>query len=353
VGRNLCTVRPTLNFGIEIVNEQLAPLSPHNTTDQQTDRKQLTILCPCYNEQGVIILFFQRLLPVIRQLSDRYRVVVTFLNNASTDSTLPEILLLREQWPEVYVITMSRNVGYQRSLECGLRNSTGDCFIVVDTDCEDPPEMILQFIAHYEQGYEIVYGERVDRDEPEYLIAGRKFFYRLLKSVADEEIILDMAEFALFSSEVRDAIIQDSSSFPFIRSSISRVGFRRVGIPFKRELRIGGRTHYNIFGMTVFAAAGILSASTLLLRIPIYVLPFWTIILTALGTGVALTGSRWMAVAAALTFAIYVGSTLAFIALYVARNYKNTLQRPNAFIDRKLSFMQPAADTPQTRPPGH
>jgi glycosyltransferase involved in cell wall biosynthesis len=315
----------------------------------KSERKQLTILCPCYNEQGVITLFFRRLLPVITELSSRYSVVVTFLNNASTDGTLQEVLALRNTWPETYVITMSRNVGYQRSLECGLRNSTGDFFIFVDTDCEDPPEMILQFISRYEEGYDIVYGERVDREEPEYLIAGRKFFYRLLKSVADEEIILDMAEFALFSAEVRDAIMQDSSSFPFIRASIGRVGFRRFGIPFKRELRIGGQTHYNIFGMTVFALAGILSASTLLLRIPIYLLPAWTITLAVLGTAFAVTGSRWLAVFAALTFAIYVGSTIAFIALYVARNYKNTLHRPNAFIDRKRSFMQTQSNPLPTR----
>jgi dolichol-phosphate mannosyltransferase len=333
------------------VNDQLAS-GPRSDamTDQTAGRKQLTILCPCYNEQGVISLFFQRLLPVVQQLSGRYRVVVTFLNNASTDGTLQEILALRDAWADVYVITMSRNVGYQRSLECGLRNSTGDCFVFVDTDCEDPPEMILEFVEYHERGFEIVYGERVDREEPEYLIASRKFFYRLLKSVADEEIILDMAEFALFTNEVRNAIIQDSSSFPFIRSSISRVGFRRMGIPFKRELRIGGQTHYNIFGMTVFAIAGILSASTMLLRLPIYLLPFWTILLAALGAGFAMTGSRWMAVAGALTFAVYIGATLAFIALYVARNYKNTLQRPNAFIDRKLSFMQQAASEPRQIP---
>jgi polyisoprenyl-phosphate glycosyltransferase len=115
---------------------------------------------PLYNEQSVITLFFQRLLPVIRQVSDRYRVVATFLNNAYTDGTLPEILSPREQWPEICVITISLNVGYQRSLECGPRNSTGDCFIFVDTDFEYPPEMLLQFIEHCEHGYEIVFGER-------------------------------------------------------------------------------------------------------------------------------------------------------------------------------------------------
>jgi dolichol-phosphate mannosyltransferase len=301
----------------------------------------ITILCPVHNEDSVIPLFFARIQPVMQKLSQHYSVHLVFLNNASEDRTRQQIDKIREVWPVTYVITMSRNVGYHASLECGLRNAAGDLFVFIDVDCEDPPEMILDFVEKYEQGFDIVYGERVDRAESKAMKSARKFFYRLLRAVADDEIMLDMAEFSLFTKEVRDAILDENTSFPFLRASIARVGFRRAAIPFKRQKRIAGNTHYNLVRMSIFAVAGILSASTFFLRLPIYLLPFWLLSLLALGIGYASTHSLWMLVAACMIFAAYIGGTMAFTALYVARTYKNGLHRPNAFIDRSRSVLQP------------
>jgi len=300
----------------------------------------LTILCPVYNEEPVIPLFYERIHPVLVKLSERYSVDLVFLNNASTDGTLAEIEKVRKAWPATYVLTMSRNVGYHASLACGLRSATGDILVVIDVDCEDPPEMILQFAEKYEQGYDIVYGERVDREEAVFFKSARKLFYRLLYVVADEEIILDMAEFSLFTKEVRDAIADENTSFPFLRASIGRVGFRRAALPFKRRMRIAGNTHYNLMGMLMFAIGGILSASTLFLRLPIFLLPFCLIALTGLGIAYIETHSLWFLFAGFLMFAAYVGGTLAFTALYVARTYKNGLHRPNAFINHSRSILQ-------------
>lgn len=310
----------------------------------------LTILCPVYNEEQVIPLFFGRIRPVMEKLAPRYHVQLLFLNNASTDQSAQEIEHIREIWPATYLITMSRNVGYHASLECGLRNATGDLFVFIDVDCEDPPEMILDFVDKHEQGYDIVYGERVDRDESRAMKGARKLFYRLLHAVADEEILLDMAEFSLLTKEVRDAVLDECSSFPFLRASIARVGFRRAAIPFKRQKRIAGDTHYNLVRMSIFAIAGILSASTLLLRLPIYLLPFWFLTLLLLGAGYVATASPWYAIAAFLVFAAYLGATVAFTALYVARTYKNGLRRPNAFIDHSRSILQPVPGVESVRP---
>jgi glycosyltransferase involved in cell wall biosynthesis len=300
----------------------------------------LTILCPVYNEERTVPLFFERIRPVLAKLSDRYSVDLVFLNNASTDGTMEEIEKVRQAWPATYVITTSRNVGYHASLECGLRNARGDLLVFIDVDCEDPPEMILEFAEKHEQGYDIVYGERVDREEPALLNSTRKLFYRLLYMVADEEIILDMAEFSMFTKEVRDAIVEENTSFPFLRASIGRVGFRRAAIPFKRRKRIGGSTHYNLLSMSIFAVAGILSASTLFLRLPILLLPFCLLALAGLGAAYIQTQSPVFALAGILIFAAYVGGTAAFTALYVARTYKNGLQRPNAFINHGKSILQ-------------
>jgi len=309
----------------------------------------LTILCPVHNEERVIPLFFERLRPVLAKLSERYSVDLVFLNNASTDGTLTEIEKVRQAWPATYVLTTSRNVGYHASLECGLRNSRGDLLVFIDADCEDPPEMILQFAEKYEQGYDIVYGERVDREEPTVLKSARRLFYRLLYMVADEEIILDMAEFSLFTKEVREAIVNENTSFPFLRASISRVGFRRAAIPFKRQKRIGGSTHYNLMGLSIFAIAGILSSSTLFLRLPIFLLPFCLLALAGLGAAYIQTHSLWFLLAGLLIFAAYAGGTLAFTALYVARAYKNGLHRPNAFVNHSKSILQRPLDEEEGR----
>ena len=123
----------------------------------------LAILCPIYNEEAAIPLFVARILPVMRALEPGYRVRLVFLNNASTDDSLARIAGAKADWPETYVISMSRNAGYQASLECGLRHVEADIFVIIDVDCEDPPELISQFVATHERGFDIVYGERIER----------------------------------------------------------------------------------------------------------------------------------------------------------------------------------------------
>lgn len=307
----------------------------------KTELPHLTIVCPVYNEALVVPLFFARVKAVIDDLSARYRVDLLFLNNASTDGTFEVIDGLRQEYSYVYVITLSANVGYQRSLECGLRNARGEIITFIDADCEDPPEMISEFVEYYEQGYDIVYGERVDREEIRAIKWLRKLFYHIVRRLADEDFILYMAEFSLLTSEVRDAMLRDHNSFPFIRSSIARVGFNRVGIPYKRHRRIAGETHYNLFGMTIFAVAGLLSASTLALRLPIYFFPFWLVATAVLGTLQIETGSPWFLLTNALLACAYLGGTVAFTALYVARTYKNGLGRPNYVIHRRYTHLQP------------
>jgi dolichol-phosphate mannosyltransferase len=235
---------------------------------------------------------------------------------------------------------MSRNIGYQRSLDCGLRNAKGDLFVMIDVDCEDPPELLLEFAARHEEGFDIVYGIRADRHEKVVLKSTRKLFYRILKIVADEDIILDMAEFALFSSEVRNSILTESNSFPFIRASISRVGFKRVGISYCRQPRVGGKSHNNLKSLSAVAVAGILSASTLPLRLPVYFLPFWLLSLLLVGSRYVAAGTRLWAVTGCVLVAAYLGSSISFIALYLARTYKNGLRRPNSYIHLGNSVLQ-------------
>jgi dolichol-phosphate mannosyltransferase len=309
----------------------------------QMRRTRLTIICPVHNEEEAVPLFFGRVRRVIERIAASYQVELIFLNNASTDRTFEEIQSLRQANSGIYVVTLSSNVGYQRSLECGLQVARGDIIAFIDVDCEDPPEMIADFVRFHEQGYDIVYGERVDRDEARAVKLIRKLFYHIVRRVADEDIILYMAEFCLITSEVRDAVLADHNSFPFIRSSIARVGFNRIGIPYKRGKRIAGQTHYNLVGMAIFAAASVLSSSTLALRVPVYSLPVWLLVTGFLGALQIITGNYWLLLGNALLAATYLGGTLSFLSLYVARIYKNGLGRPNYTIYRRYTHLPPTS----------
>jgi dolichol-phosphate mannosyltransferase len=307
--------------------------------------KTLTVICSVYNEEQTIALFFERVAKVFAGLEGRYRTQLFFLDNGCTDRSLEVIRGLADAHPWVYVWVFSRNFGYQCAVDAGLRLCPGDLFVVIDVDCEDPPEMIPTFLAEHEKGYDIVYGERVDRPENAVLKAGRKLFYRLIRVVADDNFVLDMAEFGLITAEVRDAIVQDTNSFPFVRASIGRIGFRRKAIPYRRESRVAGRTHYNFAGLALFAIAGILSASTFPLRVATYLLPFLVAAMAALVVAGAAWDLAWTTPAiCALGFA-YCGYTLAATALYVARIYKNGLLRPNVIVRPQLCRL-PADATP-------
>jgi len=300
----------------------------------------LTIVVPVFNEAETIPFFFNRIRPVLSKIEENYKINLLFLNNASTDKTFDVISGLRESYEFVHLITLSSNVGYQKSVECGLRNAKGEIFVVIDVDCEDPPELILQFIEQYEMGFDLVYGIRADRSENKIMKLCRKFFYHVVRGVSDDEILLYMAEFALLTSEVRDATIASLDSFPFLRSSMARVGFKRIGIPYKRQPRIAGETHYNLYGMTVFAIASILSSTTLPLRLPLYLIPWWALVSVSFVWAYSISGASFYLILLTITSCIYIGGSLSAIALYLARTYKNGLQRPNYFIHKRYSFLQ-------------
>ncbi len=297
----------------------------------------ITVICPVYNESKAIPIFYERLSRVFARIEDTHTCNLLFVDNCSSDGTLDIIRGLRGLDPRVFFLGLSINVGYQRSMECGLRNAVGDFFVVIDVDCEDPPEMIEDFIKVQKQGFDIVYGERVDRTEGALIKGLRKVFYRVTRFISDEHFFVDMAEFCIITSEVRDALVQDMSSFPFIRASIGRVGFDYKGLPYKRHGRVAGKSNFNLYRMTTFAVAGILSSSTLPLRVMAYSFPFLLLVfigsLFAVGTGYE---SYFV-----FTILFYLAFGVMFNSIYIARIYKNGLGRPNAFFVQRKTERQP------------
>ena len=303
------------------------------------NRKPLvSIICPVYNEELAIPIFYERLTKTLAPIASRYDFEVIFTNNRSIDGTLAVIQALRQKDHSVQVVTLSRNFGYQASVLAGINYSIGDASIVIDVDCEDPPEMIPQFISKWEQGYDIVYGLRANRPEPRALIAMRKLFYRLLRLMADTDIVLDMAEFSLVSARVRSVMCDNKNTFPFLRAEIGYSGFLRHGITYDRQQRTIGKSYYNLWGMFMFAVAGILSVSTFPIRMAIYA---WPIIAMANGLLLVLdlTGMSASAFRILVALDLMYGVTLLTThGAYLARIYKNIIARPVFIIDWKLSY---------------
>jgi polyisoprenyl-phosphate glycosyltransferase len=298
-----------------------------------SQKKRVTIICPVHNEEEAIPLFYRRLQMVLANHREKYSFELLFSNNGSTDNTLKEIQKLSQTDPSVQYLTYSRNFGYQWSLIGALTHAKGDANIIIDVDCEDPPELIEKFLSGWAEGYDLVYGLRTSRPEPILLRAVRKIFYRLTRSIADSDFILDMAEFSLFTKRMKEVVLANKSTFPFVRAELGFAGFKRKGIPFVREPRICGKTHYNLWRMSQFAVGGILSSSTFLLRLAIYLgAPLFVLnLLTAVITPF-FPIPQWE------KFIGFINSSFSIlfitvICTYLARIYKNGVQRPLYIVD--------------------
>lgn len=303
-------------------------------------KKKISIICPVYNEEQTVPLFYRRLQQAIAALKKTYAFELVFTNNASTDGTLAEIQKLRKHDPNIEVLTFSRNFGYQSSILAGITHASGSAIIIIDVDCEDPPEMIPKFVKKWEEGYDIVYGIRGKRPEAYLVTAMRRWFYRILKFMADTDIILDMAEFSLISARVRDQIVKNSNTFPFLRAEIAFSGFSKFGIHYDREPRIIGKTHYNLYGMAVFAIAGILSISTFPLRFPLYSFPLLLLVNGALIAAGFWSGVNTYFSMALILDALFIAMVVSFQSIYIARIYKNGISRPVYIIDWDLSSLK-------------
>jgi len=313
--------------------------------------RRISIVSPVYNEELTVHPFYQRLAAALAPIADRYEFEIIFTNNRSSDRTAERVLELRASDPRVQLLTLSRNFGYQQSMLAGIRQASGEAVCLIDVDGEDPPEMLVEFIRHWEEGYDIVYGVRDRRAEPLPITWMRKIFYRVNRMIADSDILVDVAEFSLFSADVRDAVASGVSTFPFLRAEIAHYGFKRMGIRYNRQPRLGGKSHFNLYTMARFAIAGILSSTTVPLRIALYLLPP-LVLLDALGFWLEVSG-RWPWGFELLVMAdlLYLCSVLAVVALYTARNYRNVIARPLAVVDWRLSALNlPREQSPNDLP---
>jgi len=301
---------------------------------------KISVLVPVYNEEKNINFFYHRIIKVLSKLNENYSYEIIFSDNASKDNTILEIKKLCKINKNIKLISLSKNFGRNASQLATLNNATGVLILMIDVDCQDPPEMLEDFIKYYEKGFDIIYGIRNRIKESLIKFTCAKIFYRITKILSDNETIVDMGEFVLFHKKIRDEIVKTKTSFPFIRAEISAVGFKNIGIDYKRENRLHGKTNYNIFNLIKYALSGFISSSTFLLRINALI-GLFLITINFICIFYLLSTSNYNNFD--LKY-LYLANLIALLyimissSLFIARLYTNSLHRPVYIIDYDKSI---------------
>jgi polyisoprenyl-phosphate glycosyltransferase len=221
--------------------------------------KKISAIIACYRDEPAILIMHARLKEVFARIGVESEII--FVNDGSPDNSRAVLADLAAHDPGVVVINHSRNFGAQGAFTSGLKIATGDAVVCLDGDLQDPPELIADFHARWLEGYDVVYGERVQREETLPRRWAYKAFYRILHAVSYVDIPVDAGDFALLDRKVVDALNALPENNRFLRGLRSWVGFRQIGVPHVRPDRMFGRSNFSFTRYFSFARKGILSFS--------------------------------------------------------------------------------------------
>jgi polyisoprenyl-phosphate glycosyltransferase len=226
----------------------------------------ISVIVPCYNEQEGLQECHRRLTAVLRSLETWYEIV--YVDDGSGDSTLSQLRALHDADPNITVIELARNFGHQTAVTAGLEAAAGQVVGIIDADLQDPPEVLVQMIEMWGQGYDVVYGVRESREgETGFKLWTAKAFYRLINAVSDIAIPIDTGDFRLLDRKAVEAMKSMPERNRLLRGMCSWIGFRQFGLKYKRAPRFAGTTKYPIGKMLKLAIDGILSFSNVPLRL--------------------------------------------------------------------------------------
>ena len=304
----------------------------------------LSVIVPVYNEAKALPHLLAALKSMLAQLTCDHEIL--FIDDGSKDQSLYLLELAAAADSQVKVFSLSRNFGHQAAITAGLDFAAGDAVVVMDADLQDPPEVLLRMMDLYEQGYDIVSAQRIQREgDGRFKRWTATCFYRVMKSMVDERLIPEVGDFRLFSREALIAIRSFREQHRFMRGLVSWLGLKEAVVPFHRSKRVAGETKYPLWKMIRFAWVAISSFSALPLRISTFcgfglclggfayllctlyaalvkhaVIPGWTslVALQCLFSGVTLLG-------------------LGLVGDYVARIYEESKQRPLYVLSRVIN----------------
>lgn len=308
---------------------------------------EISVISTVYNEEENINTFVNRTLQTLNKISSSYEII--FVLDPSKDKSEEIIINLAEQFPEIKLIKLSRRFGQPASTICGIQNAKGNCCVTIDSDLQDPPELIEKLYNKYKnEKLDVVFTKRLKRDG-ESLI--KKFIskigYKAINSLSDLDIPEDVGDFRLISSKIINKLKLIEEPQIYLRGLIAYIGFKQGFIDYERQKRYAGNGKYNkFFGSIKIGLDGLLGFSSK----PIYIMSSVGFILALfsflLGTwyfiqkivGIDLTPGLPTNVLLISFFAGVQLLALGLIGEYVGRIYDQVKKRPVYIIDKKINF---------------
>jgi len=228
--------------------------------------KKISVISGCYNEEGNLQEFYDRLIAVFRQMpAYTYEIIVA--DNCSTVRSREILRGIAAKDPQFKVIMRANNFGHVRSPYHALLQATGDAVVALCSDLEDPPEMILEFVKKWEAGYRVVCGVKPDSCENSLMVQVRGFYYWLLAKCSDTSQIRNFTGFGLYDRQAIEAVKKYHEPYPYFRGLISEIGFRRIEVPFIQAARKHGKTKNNLFTLYDMAMTGFVNHTKMPLRL--------------------------------------------------------------------------------------
>jgi len=307
----------------------------------------ITVIVPTFNEERNVARAYRAIAEEFERVADRYRLELIFSDNHSTDGTFPELRALAATDPRVKVIRLARNFGFQRSVLTAYRYASGAAAIQIDCDLQDPPRLIGEFLARWEDGHDVVVGIRRRRRENALLQLARRGFYKLLHHLSDENLAENAGDFRLVDRTILDQLHRIRDAQPYLRGLISSLAARQTGIVYDRDERLYERSKFPVRRLFSLAADGIISHSMLPLRLAMWFgVATWAVtLLMALYCLAArlIVGQRWPEGFATTTILLLVaigmnGIFMGIVGEYVGRIYNEVRVRPTTVIEETINF---------------
>ncbi|MFM9280012.1 glycosyltransferase family 2 protein [Paenibacillus jiagnxiensis] len=302
--------------------------------------RTITILIPAYNEEEVIQQLYARLNKVIESIKG-YSFEILFVNDGSKDSTAEIIRDLRKKDKRISLVDLSRNFGKEIAMIAGLDFSKGDAVVIIDADLQDPPELIIEMIKYWEQGYDDVYAKRETRaGETWFKKWTASTFYKLLQKISRIPIQENTGDFRLLDRRCIEALKQLRETQRYTKGMFSWIGYNKMEILFNRDSRAAGQTKWNYAKLLDLAIEGITSFTTVPLRLSsmlgiiISICSFFYMLFII--TKTLVFGETQTGYPSIMTVVLFLGGiqllSLGIIGEYLGRIFNETKKRPLYFV---------------------
>lgn len=269
---------------------------------------------------------------------------IIFINDGSTDNTLNVLLKAKSKNPQIRILNLSRNFGKEAALTAGLEHAMGEVVIPIDADLQHPPEIIIEFIKKWEEGFDVVVGKRTVRTgEGVIKKLTAKYFYKFHNQISDVEIPYNVGDFRLMSRKVIETLKRLPENQRFMKGLFAWVGFNTAVVEYEQAPRAAGKTSYNGWKLWDFALDGITSFSTLPLRIWMYIgflISFLSFLYgSAIVINTLILGVDTPGYASMITVILFLGGIqligIGILGEYIGRIYKETKKRPLYIIEKE------------------